>query len=372
MSQELLENLKALAEKIAKNKKLVKEEAHTRAEFVKPFLKILGYDGIEMLVPEYPAGFGSNDKVDYAILSKDKPLAVVEIKHHGVDLDSKKPNNNPQGQLAGYFSACARKGCKFGILTNGLEYHFFADTQKQNTMDSTPFMVLNLESTPLESSLTSEKLAILELFSQAKLSSNLATIRKKAESMLKQNADNALCADIKEFLAKEINKPSDEFVGFVLDSRFKGTKKTAPKIKEFRTHIIRACSELISDKIDEKIAQKEAQNTESQGDSKELSEDEIGAFYIVRGILMENPKVTLQNIVPRGTATARYFSVLLENNKNKWICRIYLKHINDKCLAIPDKHDSTKETRFAINNLSDIYKYKNELLESLKMRLKRI
>ena len=184
--------------------------------------------------------------------------------------------------------------------------------------------------------------------------------------MLKQNADNALCADIKEFLAKEIDKPSDEFVGFVLDSRFKGTKKTAPKIKEFRSHIIRACSELISDKVSESMCE----NTESQGDSKELSEDEIGAFYIVRGILMENPKANLQNIVPRGTAKAKYFSALLEDNKNKWICRIYLKHINDKYLAIPDKHDSTKETRFAINNLSDIYKYKNELLESLKTRLK--
>lgn len=301
MSQELLGNLKALAGKITKNKKLVKEEAHTRAEFVKPFLKILGYDGIEMLVPEYPAGFGSNDKVDYAILSKDKPLAIVEIKHHSVDLDCKKPNNNPQGQLAGYFSACARKGGKFGILTNGLEYRFFADTEKQNTMDLTPFMVLNLESTPLESSLTSEKLAILELFSQAKLSSNVATIRNRAKAMLEKNAQNALCADIKEFLAKEINKPSDEFVGFVLDSRFKGTKKTAPKIKEFRAHIIHACSELISDKVDEKITQKEAQNAESQGDSKELSEDEIQAFYIVRGILMENPKANLQNIVPRPT-----------------------------------------------------------------------
>lgn len=363
-SQGLLEKLKELVGKIAKNKHLVKNEAHTRAEFVKPFLKILGYDGIEVLVPEYDAGFGSNDKVDYAILSKDKPLVIVEIKHHSVDLDLKKPNNNPQGQLAGYFSACARNGCKFGILTNGLEYRFFADTERANTMDLAPFMVLNLESTPLESSLTSEKLAILELFKQAKLSSNLATIRTKAKAMLEKNAQNALCADIKEFLAKEINKPSDEFVNLVLN--FKGLQRNEKNRKEFRAHIIRACSELISDKVNESLCE----NTESQGDSKELSEDEIGAFYIVRGILMENPKATLQNIVPRGTAKAKYFSALLEDNKNKWICRIYLKHINDKYLAVPDKRDSTKELRFEINNLSDIYKYKNELLESLKMRLK--
>lgn len=365
-SQGLLEKLKELAEKIAKNKHLVKNEAHTRAEFVKPFLKILGYDGIEVLVPEYDAGIkDGRKKVDYAILCKNQPLVAIEIKHCNTEL-----NESHIGQLDEYYYACVKKGGgKFGILTNGLEYQFFADSQNKNTMDSTPFMVLNLESKPLESTLTSEKLAILELFKQAKLSSNLATIRKRAESILKQNADNALCADIKEFLAKEINKPSDEFVGFVLDKKFKG-RNTAQKIKEFRAHIIRACSELISDKVDEKIAQKEAQNAESQGDSKELSEDEIGAFYIVRGILMENPKATLQNIVPRGTAKAKYFSALLEDNKNKWICRIYLKHINDKYLAVPDKRDSTKELRFEINNLSDIYKYKNELLESLKMRLK--
>lgn len=365
-SQGLLEKLKELAGKIAKNKHLVKNEAHTRAEFVKPFLKILGYDGIEVLVPEYDAGFGSNDKVDYAILSKDKPLVIVEIKHHSVDLDLKKPNNNPQGQLAGYFSACARNGCKFGILTNGLEYRFFADTERANTMDLAPFMVLNLESTPLESSLTSEKLAILELFKQAKLSSNLATIRTKAKAMLEKNAQNALCADIKEFLAKEINKPSDEFVGFVIDKKFNGTKKTAQKIKEFRDYITRACSEMIDDKVNLALAQ----SVDCQDISKELNEEENQAFYIVRGILMENPKATLQNIVPRGTAKAKYFSALLEDNKNKWICRIYLKHINDKYLAVPDKRDSTKELRFEINNLSDIYKYKNELLESLKMRLK--
>lgn len=152
----------------------------------------------------------------------------------------------------------------------------------------------------------------------------------------------------------------------MIDTRFKGTKKTAPKIKEFRAHIIRACGEMISDKVSESMCE----NAESQGDSKELSEVEIQAFYIVRGILLENPKANLQNIVPRGTAKAKYFSVLLDDNKNKWICRIYLKHINDKYLAVPDKRDSTKESRFDIKDLSEIYKYKNELFESLKLRLK--
>lgn len=353
MSNEMLEKLNKLAEKITKNKPLVKNEAHTRAEFVKPFLQILGYDGIEVLVPEYSAGFGNNDKVDYAILSKGKPLAIVEIKHHSVDLDLKKPNNNPQGQLAGYFGACAKNGCKFGILTNGLEYRFFADTQKPNIMDSTPFMVLNLES-----KIDSESLEILELFKCGNLQSKIKAIQGKAKVMLEQKAQNAICATIKAFLEKEMDKPSDEFVGFVIDKKF-GVKKTTPKIKEFRTHIIRACGEMIDDKVSIALAQ----NAQSQDTSKELNDEENQAFYIVRGILLENQKANLNNICPRGTEKAAYCAVLLDDNKNKWICRLYLKYAN-KYIETPNAE------KLPIKNLADIYKYKNELAESLKMRLR--
>lgn len=356
----MLEKLTALKGKIAKNKPLVKNEAHTRAEFVKPFLKILGYDGIEMLVPEYDAGFGNNDRVDYAILSKGKSLMIVEIKHHSVDLDLKKPNNNPQGQLAGYFSACAKNGCKFGILTNGLEYRFFADSQKPNIMDSEPFMVLNLES-----EISGEQLEILELFKCGKLQSNIAQIRNKAGKILEQNAKNEICEEIKAFLESEMKKPSDEFVGFVMDGKFKIIKKQ-PRVKEFRTHIIRACSELMNDKANEIIAIKEAQNAQSQDSqdiSKELNDEENQAFYIVRGILLENAGANLNNIYSRGTAKATYFAVLLDDNKTKWICRIHLKYAT-KYIQTPS------EAKLPIKDLADIYKYKNELAESLKMRLK--
>ena len=353
MTNEMLKKLNELAEKIAKNKSLVKSEAHTRAEFVKPFLQILGYDGIEVLVPEYSAGFGNNDKADYAILNKGKPLAIVEIKHHSVDLDLKKPNNNPQGQLAGYFGACAKNGCKFGILTNGLEYRFFADTQKPNIMDSTPFMVLNLES-----KIDSESLEILELFKCGNLQSKIKAIQNKAKVMLEQKAQNAICATIKAFLEKEMDKPSDEFVGFVIDKKF-GVKKTTPKIKEFRAHIIRACGEMIDDKVSIALAQ----NAQSQDTSKELNDEENQAFYIVRGILLENQKANLNNICPRGTEKAAYCAVLLDDNKNKWICRLYLKYAN-KYIETPNAE------KLPIKSLADIYKYKNELAESLKMRLK--
>ncbi len=179
-SQGLLEKLKELAEKIAKDRANIKNEAQTRTGFVNPFLKALDYklDDIRIIVPEYDVGDNKDKKVDYAILRNGKPLVLIEIKHHQEDL------NKHTNQLKNYFALCA--DCNFAILTNGLEYRFFSNTEKLRTMDSEPFMVLNLESTPLESSLTSEKLAILELFKQAKLSSNLATIRTKAKAMLEK------------------------------------------------------------------------------------------------------------------------------------------------------------------------------------------
>lgn len=365
MANEMLEGLNKLAEEIANNKPLVKNEAHTRAEFVKPFLKMLGYDGIKVLVPEY-GNDDNSDKVDYAILCKGKPLAIVEIKHHSINLDSQTAKCNPKGQLAGYFGSCVKNGCKFGILTNGLEYRFFADTQTTNTMDSEPFMVLKLES-----EISGEQLEILEYFKCGNLQSKIPTIKNKAKKMLEQKEQNAICATIKDFLEKEMKKPSDEFVGFVIDKKFNKVikRKEQTKIKEFREYVTTAFKEIIVDKADEIIATKEAQNADSQDTSKELSDEENQAFYIVRGILLENPKANLNNICPRGTEKAAYCAVLLDDNKNKWICRLYLKRI-DKCLAIPDKSDNKKEVRFPIKSLADIYKYKNELAESLKMRLK--
>lgn len=223
-------------------------------------------------------------------------------------------------------------------------------------MDSEPFMVLNLES-----EIDSESLEILELFKCENLQSKINIIKNKAKKMLEQKEQNAICLIIKDFLENEMKKPSDEFVGFVLDKKF-GIKKTTPKIKEFRAHIIRACGEMIADKVNIALEQN-VQSQDLQDTSKELNDEENQAFYIVRGILLENQKANLNNICPRGTEKAAYCAVLLDDNKNKWICRLYLKYAN-KYIETPNA------TKLPIKDLADIYKYKNELAESLKMRLK--
>lgn len=336
MPNEILEELTALVDKIAKDKPRITDEAKTRTAFVNPFLKILGYklDDTRMIVPEYDVGYNKDKKVDYAILYKDKPLVLLEIKHHSENL-SRHIN-----QLKNYYKLA---DCKFGILTNGLEYRFFADTQKPNIMDSSPFMVLNLES-----KIDSESLEILELLKYENLQSKIKTIQGKAKAMLEK-------AITKAFLENEIKNPSKEFVRFV-------NKTLGANVKE--SNIIHAFNEIIADKANEIIATKEAQNADLQGaQDKELSDEENQAFYIVRGILLENPSANLNNICPRGTAQAAYCAVLLDDNKYKWICRLYLKYAT-KYIETP------QHKRLEIESLADIYKYKNELAQSLKTRLK--
>lgn len=72
-------------------------------------------------------------------------------------------------------------------------------------------------------------------------------------------------------------------------------------------------------------------------------------------------KANLQNIVPRGTTN--YLGIFLNGNRNKWVCQLWLNGAS-KYIKTP------KEARLNIADFSDIYKYKNELLESLKTRLK--
>ena len=75
------------------------------------------------------------EKVDYALLHDDQPAVLIECKMVGANL-----NAEPPAQLARYF-ACAP--ARFGVLTDGAKYHFYADLDKANTMDSAPFLTFD-------------------------------------------------------------------------------------------------------------------------------------------------------------------------------------------------------------------------------------
>jgi hypothetical protein len=109
----------------------IDNEAKTNASLVQPFLTMLGYDvaNPDEVSPEHHADFSEKyqNKVDYAILHAGKPVIALESKRAGA------PMKDDRGQLRSYFNACLT--VKLGILTDGLIYELYADSDKPNMMD---------------------------------------------------------------------------------------------------------------------------------------------------------------------------------------------------------------------------------------------
>jgi hypothetical protein len=115
------------------------EEA-TKQFLVLPFLTELGYNVFNPgeVVPEHHADFSEKykNRVDYAIFRDGTPIIAIEVKSAGAALEQDR------GQLRSYFNACTT--VKLGILTNGLIYECFADTDEPNIMDGTAFLSFDI------------------------------------------------------------------------------------------------------------------------------------------------------------------------------------------------------------------------------------
>lgn len=363
MEQDIKNTLKPLIEKIKtidKDKILTEEEV--KQSFVLPFLNALGYNVFDTSIvkPEYTADIGTKkgEKVDYAILSNGSPLVLIEVKHHKENLD------NHNNQLVRYFQICAGKyGCRFGILTNGIEYRFFSDIEKDNVMDKKPFLTINFEK-PKEREIS-------ELQRFAKDSLNVDEIKKVAKANLYRQ-------QIQEIFKQEIENPSDDFVEFFARQIIgdKGKRITQNVKEEFREPIQKTLRNLINDLASDKIteikneiaeAQKQDLNesTESEENGIVTTEEELQAFYIVRGIFAERGDIALERISYKDTRS--YFNVLFDNKVTKWICRFYFDGTKKFFTIMLES-----EKRIDINSISEIYKYKKDLNEALDRRIKNL
>lgn len=117
---DLKDKLLQVSERLSKTKDTVKTEEATKNAFIMPFINALGYDVFdpEEVVPEMDCDLTkSGDKLDYAIMNNGKAIILIEYKHCNVNLSLHN------SQLSKYYAA---SNAKFGILTNGVEYRFFA------------------------------------------------------------------------------------------------------------------------------------------------------------------------------------------------------------------------------------------------------
>lgn len=131
----------AFGERVQKVKAFLKNEEATKLTLIQPFIALLGYDPVDPteVSVEHSADFSEKykNKVDYAILKDGLPVIAIECKSVG---NGKKDD---RGQLKSYFNAA--KSVKLGILTDGVIYELFVDSNEPNMMDDDPYLTVDFD-----------------------------------------------------------------------------------------------------------------------------------------------------------------------------------------------------------------------------------
>jgi predicted type IV restriction endonuclease len=227
-----------VAEAVEKRKLHVRNEEGTKTSLVLPFVRTLGYDDADPqeFVAEHHADFSEKmpRRVDYAIFIDGVPLIAIECKSVG------SLRSDDKGQLKAYFNAV--KSVKMGILTDGIVYQFFVDSNDPNLMDDEPFLTLDLSLVARGDIPTS----ILDsVFSITKEKFNAETITEEARRASVYNA-------VVRYFSREFKDPSVEFVRFVLSAnQFKYVK--ANKIDAFSLIVKEALSDVFKNFVAEKL-----------------------------------------------------------------------------------------------------------------------
>src|SRR5215211_5202555 len=124
------ERIRDLSLHLQKQLPHIQTEEATKNALIMPFISALGYNVFDPteVTPELIADVGvkKGEKVDYAILKDGKPIILFECKCCGTNL-----NDVHASQLYRYFSVT---DARFGILTDGVVYHFFTDLEAANKM----------------------------------------------------------------------------------------------------------------------------------------------------------------------------------------------------------------------------------------------
>ena len=350
---EFQEKLEKFAERISSIKDTIQTEEATKHSLVLPFFQLLGYDVFDpnVVVPEFTADVGikKGEKVDYAIMCDNKPFIIVEAKNYTENLDKHT------SQLFRYFTVVS---AKFAILTNGIEYRFYTDIDDKNKMDEKPFLVIDLEN------LQSRDIKALSRFSKEELN---------VDAILELASRQRNIILIKKIFEEQTKKPNDDFTRFFAKSIEPSCVLTSNKIEEYRNYIKLALNEIVADLAAKKInslksdfnvrlnEEEQAQEEINKDENNEIitTAEELQGFYIVKAIFAE--MFDLNKIYARDTKS--YFGILYEDNNRKWIARLHFNS-SKKYLGI---HEIEKqESKYLLDKVEDIYKYKDKLVAALK------
>ncbi|WP_395495306.1 type I restriction endonuclease [Acetobacter sp. KSO5] len=140
MTDDFRQKFKTFSERMVNvASKCINEEA-TKLFLVLPLVNFLGYDTMnpDEVCPEHNADFSDKykNRVDFAILKNNEPVIAIECKALGA------PLKDDRGQLRSYFNAAPT--VKMGVITDGMVYEFYADSDEPNMMDPNAFLSFDL------------------------------------------------------------------------------------------------------------------------------------------------------------------------------------------------------------------------------------
>jgi hypothetical protein len=140
VSEEFKNRLLTHARTVVDRAGRAQSEEATKQFLIIPFFQLLGYDPLnpDEIIPEADASFSDKfkNRVDYAISKEGVPVIAIETKKVG------SLSTANRGELKGYYNAVPT--VKLGILTDGLVYQLYSDTDQENLMDDEPFAVVDL------------------------------------------------------------------------------------------------------------------------------------------------------------------------------------------------------------------------------------
>lgn len=353
-----------LADRVMALKESIQTEEATKNAFIMPFIQILGYDVFNPLevVPEMDCDIAKKkgEKIDYAIMKDGAPIMLIECKHWKQDL------NLHDNQLKRYYVASK---AKFGVLTNGIVYRFYADLIKENIMDDVPFLEFNLEKI--------RETQIEEVKKFCKENFDLDNILSSANEL-------KYMSEVKKVIRSEFSEPSPELVKLLTKRVYEGIV-TQKVLDQFTDIVMRALKSHINDVMSEKLGiaikateaegapvqtapavtekkeeTEKPQNEDDKSSKINTTTEELEGYYIVKSIVCE--------VIPSERVTYRdsqsYFAIFADDNNRKPICRLRFNNTNNKRIGFIDENKN--EQLETIDKVDDIYNFKKELIEAAK------
>jgi hypothetical protein len=272
----------------------------------------------------------------------------VECKPSSIDLDLKHAS-----QLFRYFSTT---DARVAVLTNGVVYKFYSDTEQPNKMDEKPFFVFSLDS------IKRSDPATLERFTRGQFN---------IEAIIAEAGRLKLESQFRIEIEREFAEPSDEFVRLIA-KRVTSAPFTAAVREQFQTILSNSIAQLIRDRVNDRltsalhvanpepiaIAEGTSDDPSEPGDGVITTEDEMGGFRIVQAIAARH--VDPKRVVLRDSKS--YCAVLLDDNNRKTIARL---HFNSPTTRYVGTFEGKAEARHPVSALTDIYKLEPQIVARL-------